>query len=213
MCGSGTRRLSSELKEPLSRDCVGRFGWNLHGKTARSALYLTVKVAGGGTSVHACAVFLRGKSRSVTFRAIPRKRLPWVAPSCVNSPKPRPTRDATGRARVRKYGTSRALMIERTILPDGYCADLCTDRACFSSRRSKAPSLAIRAASRARPVGAQLLDHPLRCCSSSGSAAVSLAFPAGAGGAPTGRGIPSLTMTSAHAAHTSGSSCRAMRSR
>ena len=83
MCGSPTRRLSSQLKEPLSRDCVGRFGWNLHGITARSALCDTVKVAGGGTSVHACAVFLRGKSRSVTFRAIPRKRLPWVAPSCV----------------------------------------------------------------------------------------------------------------------------------
>ena len=40
-------------------DCAGRFGWNLHGKTARSALYLTVKVAGGGTSVCACSVFLR----------------------------------------------------------------------------------------------------------------------------------------------------------
>ena len=39
-------------EEQLSRDCVGRFGWDLHGKTARSALYLTVKVAGGGTSVH-----------------------------------------------------------------------------------------------------------------------------------------------------------------
>jgi hypothetical protein len=41
LCGSGTRRLSSELKEQLSLErCVGRFGWNLqlHGKTARSAL-------------------------------------------------------------------------------------------------------------------------------------------------------------------------------
>ena len=36
------------LKEHVARDCSGRFGWNLHGKTARSALYLTVKVAGGG---------------------------------------------------------------------------------------------------------------------------------------------------------------------
>ena len=50
-------------KAPVVRDggtiilenCVGRFGWNLQGKTARSALYLTVKVAGGGTSVHAFA--------------------------------------------------------------------------------------------------------------------------------------------------------------
>ena len=32
-------------------------------KTARSAFYLTVKVAGGGPSVHACAVFFRAKSR------------------------------------------------------------------------------------------------------------------------------------------------------
>ena len=68
-------------EEQLSRDCVGRFGWDLHGKTARSALYLTVNVAGGGTSVHACAVFLRRKSRSVTFRAIPRTVLCCV--TCV----------------------------------------------------------------------------------------------------------------------------------
>ena len=34
-------------------------------------------LAGGGTSmsVHACALFLRGKSKSGTFRAIPRVRL------------------------------------------------------------------------------------------------------------------------------------------
>ena len=31
--------------------------------TAHSALYHTVKVAGGGPSVHACAVFFRAKSR------------------------------------------------------------------------------------------------------------------------------------------------------
>jgi hypothetical protein len=31
--------------------------------TAHSALYHTVKVAGGGPSVHACAVFLGAKSR------------------------------------------------------------------------------------------------------------------------------------------------------
>ena len=31
--------------------------------TQRSALYVTVKVAGGGPSVHACAVFFRAKSR------------------------------------------------------------------------------------------------------------------------------------------------------
>ena len=31
--------------------------------TAHSALYYTVKVAGGGPSVHACAVFLRAESR------------------------------------------------------------------------------------------------------------------------------------------------------
>jgi hypothetical protein len=58
--------LSSELREQLyletaSADSAGYrlIGWDLHGKTARSALYLTVKVAGGGTSVHACAVFPR----------------------------------------------------------------------------------------------------------------------------------------------------------
>ena len=65
------RRLSSEMEEQLYsrlRRPIA-FGWNLHGKTARSALYLTVKVAGGGTSVHACAVFLRGKSRSVILSA------------------------------------------------------------------------------------------------------------------------------------------------
>jgi hypothetical protein len=40
-----------------ARGCDG------HGKTTRSALYLTVKVAGGGPSVHACAVFLGAESR------------------------------------------------------------------------------------------------------------------------------------------------------
>ena len=46
VCGSGTRRVSSEIGGTieLSRDYVGRFGWDLRGKTARSALYLTVKV-------------------------------------------------------------------------------------------------------------------------------------------------------------------------
>ena len=38
MCGSGTRRLSSELREQLSRDCVGRFGCDLHGKTHSAQL-------------------------------------------------------------------------------------------------------------------------------------------------------------------------------
>jgi hypothetical protein len=51
--------LAAEPSRPRLRHCSGlasgRFGWNLHGKTARSALYLTVKVAGGGPSVHACA--------------------------------------------------------------------------------------------------------------------------------------------------------------
>jgi len=48
----------SRLRRPIR---LG--GWGRHGKTARSALYLTVKVAGGGTSVHACSVFPRRKVR------------------------------------------------------------------------------------------------------------------------------------------------------
>ena len=59
----GHKAPASEFKEQLSRDCVGGFGWDLHGNTARSALYFTVKVAGGGPSVHASAVFFRAKSR------------------------------------------------------------------------------------------------------------------------------------------------------
>jgi len=40
---------ASEIqKDSFARDCAGQFGWNLHDKTARCALYLTVKVAGGG---------------------------------------------------------------------------------------------------------------------------------------------------------------------
>jgi hypothetical protein len=59
VCGSGTRRVSSEIGGTieLSRDCVGRFGWDLRGKTARSALYLTVKVwwrAVASPSTHDC---------------------------------------------------------------------------------------------------------------------------------------------------------------
>ena len=61
LCGSGTRRLLSELRVQLSRDCAGRFGWNLHGLTARAALCDTMKMAGGGTSVHAFSVFPREK--------------------------------------------------------------------------------------------------------------------------------------------------------
>ena len=45
----------SRLRRPIR---LG--GWDRHGKTARSALYLTVKVAGGGTSVraHLCLIFV-----------------------------------------------------------------------------------------------------------------------------------------------------------
>ena len=35
----------------------------IHGTTAHSALYGTVKVAGSGPSVHACAVFFGAESR------------------------------------------------------------------------------------------------------------------------------------------------------
>ena len=63
MLGWPTKRRRLRSRVQLSRDRAGRFGWNLHGKTARSALYLTVKVAGGGPSVPACAVFFRAKSR------------------------------------------------------------------------------------------------------------------------------------------------------
>jgi hypothetical protein len=80
-------------KAPVVRDggtiilenCVGRFGWNLQGKTARSALYLTVKVAGGGTSVHAFAELNkleshRGLSKSLghqhwVFTCIPSRKI------------------------------------------------------------------------------------------------------------------------------------------
>ena len=46
--------------------------------TAHSALYGTVKVAGGGPSVHACAVFFRAKSRDGGTNSIikPFKRSP-----------------------------------------------------------------------------------------------------------------------------------------
>jgi hypothetical protein len=50
-------------KEHVARDCSGRFGRNLHGRTAHSVRCATVKVAGGGPSVHACAVFLGAESR------------------------------------------------------------------------------------------------------------------------------------------------------
>ena len=65
MAGSPTKRRRLRSRVQLSRDCASRFGWDLHGKTARSALYLTVKVAGGGTSVHACSVFPRRNRRGI----------------------------------------------------------------------------------------------------------------------------------------------------
>ena len=66
----------------ISRDCVGRFGWNLqlHGKTARSALYLTVKVAGGVARPSTRA--LRVPSRKIKIRHfsghIPRSEFRFV---------------------------------------------------------------------------------------------------------------------------------------
>ena len=62
LCESAALAGCQRLKEHVARDCSGRFGCNLHGITAHSALYYTVKVAGGGPSVHACAVFFRAKS-------------------------------------------------------------------------------------------------------------------------------------------------------
>ena len=57
----------SELKVQVARDCVGRFGRNLHGRTAHSARRALcdreLKVAGDGTPVHAqCAVYLGTKT-------------------------------------------------------------------------------------------------------------------------------------------------------
>ena len=37
LAGSPTKRRRLRLREQLSRECAGRLGWNLHGKTARSA--------------------------------------------------------------------------------------------------------------------------------------------------------------------------------
>ena len=72
MCGSGTRRRRLRLKVQLSRDCAGRFGWNLHGITARSAFCDTVKVASAGTSVRACYDPRRNARRGV-ISTTPRK--------------------------------------------------------------------------------------------------------------------------------------------
>ena len=72
--------VSSELEEQLSRCCVGRFGWNLHGKTARSALYLTVSYREGGAGrshVRArCVPPLKIKIRVSLFRSDPSYALP-----------------------------------------------------------------------------------------------------------------------------------------
>ena len=54
-------------KVQVARDCVGRFGWNLHGQTARATRCLTVQVAGGDTSIRASDVYLRSKCAVVTF--------------------------------------------------------------------------------------------------------------------------------------------------
>eukprot|EP00964_Phaeocystis_antarctica_P059073 scaffold35055_cov26-Phaeocystis_antarctica.AAC.1 len=53
LVGSPTKcpLLRSEVQ--LSRDCAGRFGWNLHGTAAWRGAGGTVKVASAGTSVRA----------------------------------------------------------------------------------------------------------------------------------------------------------------
>ena len=56
---SPTKRRCLRSEVQLSRDCADRFKRNLHGKTARSVLCLTVKVASARTSVRARSMFLR----------------------------------------------------------------------------------------------------------------------------------------------------------
>ena len=53
MVGLPTKRRCLRSEVQLSRDCADRFKRNLHGKTARSVLCLTVKVASARTSVRA----------------------------------------------------------------------------------------------------------------------------------------------------------------
>jgi len=59
--GAGDRpRMRVYIRE---RIYVVRASFTLHGNTAHSVLWYTVKVAGGGPSVHACAVFFGAESR------------------------------------------------------------------------------------------------------------------------------------------------------
>ena len=99
MVGLPTKRRRLRSKEHRSRDCAGRFGWNLHGRTARTALCLTVKVASAGTSAassgggdararcslaRGCSMFLRRNARRGVIMLKPRRHVVGYFPRLVS---------------------------------------------------------------------------------------------------------------------------------
>ena len=76
MAGSPTKHRRLRSRVQLSRDCASRFGWDLHGKTARSALYLTVRRWGGRWHVRPpCSCIPSAKSSSGDIFAQTRYKL------------------------------------------------------------------------------------------------------------------------------------------